>query len=93
MVILALLLAAPLADVLVFGIHEHEVSSGSPDQLATSGQSDVHIAHHCDLSMNPAEVGSLKEPAGLVVVAVVVPPPPPSHVRNTPFVPLTPPRA
>lgn len=86
-------LVAPLADVAVFGIHDHvSVSAGEQGSLTATG-ADPAPSHHCELGMSPCavlDVNELSIPAAVVLLSGA---PPPLLASHTPFVPFAPPRA
>jgi hypothetical protein len=89
-------LGAPISDIFAFGLHDHVAGAeGDPDtgHLGRSENDGVHTAHHhCELSMNPAEVIDICGPAT---------PGPDGHLalrptlltlHSVPFIPQLPPR-
>jgi hypothetical protein len=93
-VLVVLALVVPLADAMVFGIHDHETAF-EPDGSSSGREADSRAddRHHCDLGMNPAEVA----PASDLPAPGSAPAPPLGTLRRAtvvrPFVPYTPPRA
>lgn len=89
--IVLMVLVGPMIDEVVFGLHEH-VASGESDASVPVG-SPNHVAHHCDLSMSPADVAPESILPAPVPVAIVHPEPRSSDLRDTSFDLLIPPRA
>lgn len=86
-------LVAPMADVAVFGIHDHvSVSAREQGGLAATGP-DPAPSHHCELAMSPGVLLQVDEFP--VPWAVASPPdgPAPLLASHTPVVPFGPPRA
>ena len=88
------LVCAAIADVAVFGVHEHVADRGHDDLSSQAHVADLHtIHHHCELSMNPAEVTpapDLAVPLGIVGELCEAESP---GLRDVSFVPLVPPRS
>jgi hypothetical protein len=86
-------LVAPMADVVVFGIHEHvSVAAQEQGSLSATG-TDLAPSHHCELAMSPGvllHAGDLPAP-GVVASPPHIPAPP--LASHTPLVPFGPPRA
>jgi hypothetical protein len=86
-------LVAPMADVVVFGIHEHVSVSAQEQGSLTATGTDSAPSHHCDLAMSP---GVLLHAGDLPAPGVVASPPhtpAPPLASHTPLVPFGPPRA
>lgn len=75
--VLAATVATPLADIAVFGLHDHiaAIQASSAGQPGPAGAGDVQGSHHCDFWMSPADIA----------LAVDLPVPPPAV-----FLPLDP---
>lgn len=86
-------LVAPMADVAVFGIHDHVSVSAREQGGLTATGADSAPSHHCELAMSPGIMLQLDEL--LVPGAVAAPPdvPAPPLASHTPVVPFGPPRA
>jgi hypothetical protein len=85
-------IAAPTADILAFGIHDHLAASDDDDHEASRPDGLHHSSHHCDLEMNPA--------SGSTADTLAPPRPLPNDVGDLshavvarPFAPFAPPRS
>jgi len=93
--LVTLVIAIPLADTLVFGLHEH-VADGSRDVTALhTGHAHTmpHSTHHCDLGMNPAHFACDATVFPPRLVAPSMPSEDVSRPAFQPFLPFSPPRA
>lgn len=90
--VLGLVIVAPTADLLAFGVHEHVTGSAEQSRDLAGADTPGAPAHHCELSISPAGLASVAvvPSPGLFVVPVVETRV--SAVDRTPSVPLGPPR-
>ncbi len=91
--IVLMVLVGPVIDEVVFGLHEHVSSAESRSDASVPAGGPNHAAHHCDLSMSPADVAPASILPVPVPVAVVQPDQRSSDLRDTSFDLLIPPRA
>ncbi len=91
--IVCMVLMVPFGDVATFGFHEHMASAATEPGELTPLSGTGHVTHHCDFSMNPAEVAPESDLPGPIFVAVVGPEMRPSELSDASFDLLIPPRA
>lgn len=65
-------IASPLADVVMFGIHDHIAAAQTKSMLVTVA--DAQSSHHCEVWMSPADVILVDLPAA-PAVAMLAPQP------------------
>lgn len=87
-----LLVLAPSADVVAFGLHEHETVERSFDLTGAESTQGPTLFHHCELSVSVGELIPAAELPTPIVVMGDPPDPRASSPQHTPFVLLTPPR-
>ena len=90
--VLGLVIVAPTADLLAFGIHEHVTAPDDTSRDLAGPDNSGPPAHHCELSASPAGLAlalvlSAPGPIAVPVVETRV-----SASDRTPSVPLGPPR-
>lgn len=82
-------IASPLADVVMFGIHDHIAAAQTKSMLVTVA--DAQSAHHCEVWMSPADVTPVDLPA-TPAVAMLAPSPAGVLIVAAPFPSFPPPR-
>ncbi len=93
-VLVFVLAGVAIADVAVFGVHEHVADRDNDDLSAQAQVVDLHTTHHhCDLSMNPGEVAPAPDLAVPLGSVGALREPESPGLRDVSFVPLLPPRS
>lgn len=83
--------AGPLADVIMFGIHDHVAAAQTKSTLATVG--DAQGSHHCELWMSAGDIAPATDPPAAAPTVFLAPRPALSLVLAYPLPSFPPPRA
>lgn len=83
--------ASPLADVVMFGIHDHIAAAQTTSMFVTVA--DAQSSHHCEVWMSPADVTLAVNPPATPPVAMLVPHPAVVPIVADPLPSFPPPRA